>query len=69
MRSISKQLLTLLMGSITLIAQAQVPDFPGKPVRLHAQAHLQRFYGAFGFEPTSDVHLEDDIPHVWMRRL
>jgi ElaA protein len=44
-------------------------QWPGKPVRLHAQAHLQRFYGAFGFEPTSDVHLEDDIPHVWMRRL
>lgn len=44
-------------------------QWPHQPVRLHAQAHLQRFYGAFGFEPISDIHLEDDIPHVWMRRV
>jgi ElaA protein len=43
-------------------------QWPGVPVRLHAQAHLQRFYGAFGFVPVSDVHDEDGIPHVWMRR-
>ncbi|HEY1609243.1 MAG TPA: GNAT family N-acetyltransferase, partial [Paraburkholderia sp.] len=42
-------------------------QWPGVPVRLHAQAHLQRFYGAFGFKPVSDVHDEDGIPHVWMR--
>ena len=35
--------------------------------RLHAQAHLQAFYGAFGFVPISDIHEEDGIPHVWMR--
>jgi ElaA protein len=44
-------------------------QWPHQPVRLHAQAHLQRFYGAFGFEPISDIHLEDDILHVWMRRV
>ena len=43
-------------------------QWPGVPVRLHAQAHLQRFYGAFGFAPVSGVHDEDGIPHVWMRR-
>jgi ElaA protein len=43
-------------------------QWPKRPVRLHAQAHLQKFYGAFGFEPVSDIHDEDDIPHVWMRR-
>jgi ElaA protein len=37
-------------------------------ISLHAQAHLQGYYGAFGFEPSSDVHDEDGIPHVWMRR-
>lgn len=42
-------------------------QWPGVPVRLHAQAHLQRFYGAFGFSPVSDIHDEDGIPHVWMR--
>lgn len=39
----------------------------GTPIRLHAQAHLQKFYGAFGFEPVSDIHDEDGIAHVWMR--
>ncbi|WP_087642738.1 GNAT family N-acetyltransferase [Caballeronia choica] len=43
-------------------------QWPQQPIRLHAQAHLQKFYGAFGFEPVSDIHDEDDIPHVWMRR-
>lgn len=42
-------------------------QWPGTPIRLHAQAHLQGFYGAFGFEPVSEIHEEDGIPHVWMR--
>jgi len=42
-------------------------QWPGTPIRLHAQAHLQGFYGAFGFAPVSEVHEEDGIPHVWMR--
>ncbi|WP_341314756.1 GNAT family N-acetyltransferase [Paraburkholderia sp. IMGN_8] len=44
-------------------------QWPGTPIRLHAQAHLQAFYGAFGFAPISDIHEEDGIPHVWMRSL
>lgn len=42
-------------------------QWPGTPIRLHAQAHLQGFYGAFGFTPVSEIHDEDGIPHVWMR--
>jgi ElaA protein len=42
-------------------------QWPHTPIRLHAQAHLQGFYGAFGFAPISDIHDEDGIPHVWMR--
>ncbi|SEB65778.1 ElaA protein [Burkholderia sp. WP9] len=42
-------------------------QWSGTPIRLHAQAHLQGFYGAFGFAPVSEVHEEDGIPHVWMR--
>jgi ElaA protein len=44
-------------------------QWPSHAIRLHAQAHLQRFYAGFGFEPVSDIHLDDDIPHIWMRRL
>jgi ElaA protein len=42
-------------------------QWPDTPIRLHAQAHLQGFYGAFGFAPISEIHDEDGIPHVWMR--
>lgn len=40
----------------------------GMPVELGAQAHLTRFYGSLGFEPTSAPYDEDGILHVWMRR-
>jgi ElaA protein len=43
-------------------------QWPDEPVSLHAQAHLQKFYGAFGFVASSGIHDEDGIPHVWMRR-
>jgi ElaA protein len=40
----------------------------GGPIRIGAQAHLQRFYGELGFEPISGVYVEDGIPHVDMIR-
>ncbi|WJF89472.1 GNAT family N-acetyltransferase [Paraburkholderia bonniea] len=42
-------------------------QWPGVAMRLHAQAHLQPFYAAFGFTPVSEIHDEDGIAHVWMR--
>lgn len=38
----------------------------GERIYLHGQAHLEKFYQSFGFKTTSDVHLEDGIPHVDM---
>ena len=40
--------------------------WPGLGVRISAQAHLQGFYGSFGFVAVSEEYLEDDIPHVEM---
>ncbi|WP_348688581.1 GNAT family N-acetyltransferase [Acidovorax soli] len=40
--------------------------WPGRAVRISAQAHLQRFYGSLGFVAVSDVYLEDGIPHIEM---
>lgn len=40
--------------------------WPGRAVRISAQAHLQRFYGSFGFVAVMDEYLEDDIPHIEM---
>ncbi|QND51612.1 GNAT family N-acetyltransferase [Phyllobacterium sp. 628] len=42
--------------------------FPGSPIALSAQSHLQRFYETFGFLPVSAEYLEDEIPHVDMQR-
>ena len=38
------------------------------PVRIAAQAHLERFYGEFGFVRASEPYLEDGIPHIDMLR-
>jgi ElaA protein len=36
------------------------------PIRIAAQAHLERFYTDLGFLKDSDEFLEDDIPHIEM---
>ncbi len=35
---------------------------------ISAQAHLQKFYSDFGFISEGTIYLEDDIPHIQMRR-
>ena len=42
--------------------------YPHEPVRISAQAHLERFYGGFGFVVASPPYVEDGIPHVEMLR-
>jgi ElaA protein len=42
--------------------------YPGEPIEISAQSHLQKFYGSLGFEVISAEYLEDDIPHVDMLR-
>lgn len=42
--------------------------FPGEPIALSAQSHLERFYRSLGFTPTSEEYVEDDIPHIDMQR-
>jgi ElaA protein len=38
------------------------------PVRIGAQAHLERFYGELGFRRASEPYDEDGIPHIEMLR-
>jgi ElaA protein len=42
--------------------------WPGRGIRISAQAHLERFYAAYGFVRVGDIYGEDDIPHVEMVR-
>jgi ElaA protein len=43
--------------------------WPGRKIRISAQAHLQRYYQRHGFETISDEYLDDGIPHVQMLRM
>ncbi|HFB66042.1 MAG TPA: GNAT family N-acetyltransferase [Aeromonadales bacterium] len=43
--------------------------FPGMVVFLSAQEHLEDFYKNFGFSTVSEMYLEDDIPHIDMKKI
>jgi ElaA protein len=40
--------------------------WPGEPLRIGAQAHLERFYNGFGFTKSSEPYDEDGILHIEM---
>ena len=42
--------------------------YPGQPIRIGAQQHLERFYGGFGFDTVSAPYSEDNIMHIEMLR-
>ena len=42
--------------------------WPQVPIYLSAQAHLQGYYGKYGFVVVGEEYLEDDIAHIGMRR-
>lgn len=41
-------------------------NYPGQPIRIGAQAHLQQFYGSFGFVGEGEIYDEDGIDHIEM---
>ncbi|MCH1418120.1 MAG: GNAT family N-acetyltransferase [Flavobacteriaceae bacterium] len=41
-------------------------NFPGQPIKISAQAHLEMFYNKHKFKATGEAYLEDDIPHIGM---
>lgn len=54
----------LMKAALSFIDQR----WPGYPVKLGAQAHLQGFYRQHGFHAIGEPYLEDDIPHIDMLR-
>ena len=42
--------------------------WPAKAIRISAQAHLEGFYGTYGFHAVGQPYLEDNIPHLEMLR-
>jgi ElaA protein len=54
-----------LLTRAVAIADAQ---WPSAALRIGAQAHLEAFYGAFGFVKASEPYDEDGIMHIEMLR-
>ncbi|HAS6349151.1 GNAT family N-acetyltransferase [Vibrio sp. IRLE0018] len=42
--------------------------WPGASIEIGAQQHLEGFYQHHGFQTTSEMYLEDGIPHVDMKK-
>ena len=42
--------------------------FNENKITISAQLYLQKFYESHGFVQTSEMYLEDDIPHIQMKR-
>ena len=42
--------------------------FKTKKITISAQMYLQQFYESHGFVVTSETYLEDDIPHIEMKK-
>lgn len=42
--------------------------WPGATIEIGAQQHLERFYQHHGFQTTSEMYLEDGIPHIDMKK-
>ncbi len=43
-------------------------NFNETQITISAQAHLKKFYASHGFIQTSEMYLEDDIPHIQMKK-
>jgi ElaA protein len=54
----------LVRRSIDCITQQWGPQ----PIRIGAQARLEKFYQQHGFETTGEAYVEDGIPHIEMLR-
>lgn len=54
----------LMAESVRLLEQLWGPQ----PIRIGAQAHLERFYNRHGFVSDHKPYIEDGIPHIEMLR-
>lgn len=56
------------IGKLLMEKSIQETDrlFGKQNIRIGAQYYLLDFYKSFGFEPTGEIYLEDDIEHIEM---
>ena len=58
------------LGHILMREAIQVikSHFDQRKITISAQLYLKKFYESHGFIQTSEMYLEDDIPHIEMRK-
>jgi ElaA protein len=58
------------LGHILMREAIQVikSHFGQRKITISAQLYLKKFYESHGFIQTSEMYLEDDIPHIEMRK-
>jgi ElaA protein len=58
------------LGHILMREAIQVikTHFDERKITISAQLYLKKFYESHGFIQTSEMYLEDDIPHIEMRK-
>ena len=49
-------------------AERAVSDLGGKRRELSAQRRVTEFYKKQGYTELEDVHMDEDCPHIWMRK-
>jgi ElaA protein len=64
-KSRSKKLGHILMREAIQIIETH---FEETKITISAQLYLKRFYESHGFIQTSEMYLEDDIPHIQMKK-
>lgn len=60
-KGLGRELMTVVLDYID-------QSYPKLTIQAQAQAYLQPFYASFGFQPISEIYLEDNIPHIDMVR-
>ncbi|WP_291114804.1 GNAT family N-acetyltransferase [Flavobacterium sp. UBA6135] len=55
----------ILMNKAIEVVKAELNE---TKITISAQLYLKKFYENLGFKQTSDTYLEDDIPHIQMKR-
>lgn len=55
------------LGKIIVQALEEIADEKGaSKVKLHGQTHAKGFYQKLGYQTSSDIFMEDGIPHILM---
>ena len=57
------------LGKVTIGTLEEIAEEKGlSRVKLHGQTHAEGFYKKLGYQTSSDIFMEDGIPHVLMTK-